>query len=138
MSNLGVLYNSIKQQVNELGNGLKQTVQGHLEENNKKEFKDREGNTIQMDKVGISTGVYIPANYQPKDKDWISLADKVALEKAKEMNMPQKNGVAIYWEEKARVVSAGRAKRKWGFGGPEVEEDEETESESESESDSDS
>ena len=60
MCEVGVIYNSIKQQVNELGNGLKQTVQGHLEENNKKEFKDRKGNTIEMDKVGLSTGVYIP------------------------------------------------------------------------------
>merc|ERR1712228_939526 len=101
---VGVIYNSIKQQVNELGNGLKQTVQGYLERNNKKEFKDRKGNTIQMDKVGISTGVYIPD--EGEGKDWISLADKVALEKAKEMNMPQKNGVAIYYEGEKGVVFA--------------------------------
>merc|ERR1712154_549917 len=101
------------QQVNELGNGLKQTVQRYLEENNMKEFKDRKGNTIQMDRVGISTGVYIP--FGSKDKDWISLADKVALEKAKEMSMPQKNGVAVYHEQEKGVVSADEAKKRWGF-----------------------
>ena len=107
---MGAIYNQIKDDVNALGNGVQNAVRGYLRKNNKKEFKDRKGNTIQMAKVGISTGVFIPV--YGKDKDWISLADKVALEKAKEVNMPQKNGVAVYYN--GHVYAQQNAK-SWGF-----------------------
>ncbi len=48
--------------------------------------------------VGISTGVFV-SGLELKEKDWLTVADKVALEKAKELNVPHKNSVAIYYEE---------------------------------------
>ena len=103
---MGVLYNSIKKEVNELG--AKYAVKGSM--------KDRKGNNIKMDRVGISTGVYIPGleDAANNDEDWLSVADKVALENAKKMNMPQKNGVAVYYAGQKRVVSTKEAEW-WKF-----------------------
>ncbi len=67
--------------------------------------KDREGNRINMTCVGISTGIYVSSFNAIKETNWLSLADKIALEHAKDINKPKKNGVAIYYEDIQALIN---------------------------------
>ncbi len=42
--------------------------------------------------------IFVPAGVT-KGKDWLEKGDKVALEHAKKVHLPKKNGIAIYYEE---------------------------------------
>eukprot|EP01084_Bolivina_argentea_P114346 203593_1 len=100
---LGSFYSCMKKDINNIGLNIKELIF----DNNEKEWndvkkklneaKDRSGNPIQMNIIGISTGLFIPTNTN-KEKDWLSLGDKIALEHAKTVYLPKKNGIAIYYE----------------------------------------
>ena len=59
-------------------------------------------------RVGVSTGLYVP-DIRPKEKNWAKHADE-ALDKAKARD--GKNGIAVYYEEAGRVLSAGDVSSK--------------------------
>eukprot|EP01084_Bolivina_argentea_P264712 448511_1 len=104
-SSYGPFYSCIKKDINNIGSNIK----GLIFDNDEKEWndankklskaKDRDGKLINMNIVGISTGVFIPCDNNNKEKDWLSLGDMIALEHAKTIHLPNKNGTAIYYEE---------------------------------------
>ncbi len=111
MTPLGPFYYSFRKDINNIGLNLKEIIFNNNENewNNVKKAldksKDRNGNTINMNKVGISTGLFIPHHRKNICKDWISLTDKKALEHAKTINLPTKNGIAIYYEEIGGLIA---------------------------------
>eukprot|EP01084_Bolivina_argentea_P022829 42460_1 len=82
---LGPFYNSMKAEINALGNeeNMKDLFSNGNEWKEAKEelknAKDRDGNPIDMSCVGISTGMYF-ASYEVKESNWLFIADKIALE----------------------------------------------------------
>eukprot|EP01084_Bolivina_argentea_P317178 549912_1 len=99
---LGSFYGQIKKEINALGNNIKNLL--NINENDwitvKEKLmnaKDRNNNKIDMSLVGISTGLFIPTYDKNKEQNWMEKADKT-LEHAKEMHLPNKNEIAIYWE----------------------------------------
>ncbi len=108
VSKLGVFFTEMKREINGLGVNIKQFMQSESEWSEAKHklesAKDRNGNRLDLSTVGISTGVFV-SNHYGKDKDWLSKADKLALEHAKSLNLPNKNRTAIYCEESASLIS---------------------------------
>ena len=114
--NLGIFYDQIKRDINSLGAKIKKLIfyeNGVLNEKEWKEAKekldtakDRKGNQINMRRVGISTGIFVPYWREIKEKGWLAKADKVALENAKTTNGLNKNGVSIYDEESGGLIPA--------------------------------
>eukprot|EP01083_Nonionella_stella_P252171 869188_1 len=108
---LGPFYYSFRKDINNIGINLKEIIFNNNENewNNVKKAldksKDRNGNPINMNKVGISTGLFIPCCNKNICKDWISLTDKKALEHAKTIHLPTKNGIAIYYEEIGGLIA---------------------------------
>eukprot|EP01084_Bolivina_argentea_P188082 323869_1 len=102
---LSSFYNPMKREINSLGLTISELYSAkEIDEwkNTKEELrnaKDRNGNSIDMKCVGISTGIYVPSPNKIIQSDWLPLADKIALQHAKDVNKPKKNGVAIYYEE---------------------------------------
>ena len=105
---LGVIFREMKREINGLGANIKQFMQSESEWSEAKlkleSAKDRDGNSLDMSIVGISTGVFV-SSMSGKDKDWLSKADKQALEHAKSLNKPNKNSTAIYDERSASLIS---------------------------------
>eukprot|EP01084_Bolivina_argentea_P265718 450518_1 len=99
---LGLFYNKMKNEINKLGSNIKALIPNENEWNKATKklnaAKDRNGKPLNMKIVGISTGIYVPHQCNDKKEDWLLNADKVALEKAKTINLPNKNSVAIYYE----------------------------------------
>ncbi len=96
-------YYSLRKDINNIGKdkNIESLIFNNLSEWNKakKELnkaRDREGNLIDMTVVGISTVLFIPTPKTNKSKDWYYLGDKKALEHAKTISLPNKNGTAIY------------------------------------------
>ncbi len=99
---LGSFYYSFLKDINSLGG---EEDMKYLFSNDEKEWeeakkelkkaKDRNNNAIDMNIVGISTGLYIPCSYDSKaikSSDWYELGDKKALEHAKTIHLPKKMG----------------------------------------------
>ncbi len=116
---LGPFYAAIKRDINALGANIKELIFYEKGVFNEKDWseakvklaeaKDRNGIKINMERVGISTGMFVPKSGYSKnknrDKDWLEKADKLALENAKRVHAPNKNGVSIYLEETAALIS---------------------------------
>eukprot|EP01084_Bolivina_argentea_P250182 419104_1 len=105
---LGPFYFNLRKEINKLGENIKDLFHdknnNNFNENewknameNLKKAKDRKGNPVDMSLVGVSTGIFVPDD-RVKEEDWLSKADKIALEHSKIINAPQKNGVSIYFE----------------------------------------
>ena len=109
MSKLGTFYSAMKKEINDLGLNIKSIIFAEKEkewtEANEKlsAAKDRNGNKLNMTCVGISTGIFV-SGHELIEKDWLSVADKVALEKAKTLNVPHKNSVAMYFEKDSALI----------------------------------
>ncbi len=100
---LGFIYSAMKKEINELGTNIKELMSDDSEwkeaMHNLETATDRDGNALNMSTVGISTGMFVPDRSESKDRDWLAKADKIALEHAKKLNLPNKNSVAIYSEK---------------------------------------
>ena len=113
---LGIFYDLLKRDINTLGANIKKLVFYENGVFNEKEWseakenldtaKDRKGNRINMRRVGISAGIYVPCWSNILEKDWLSKADKVALENAKTTNGLKKNSFSIYYEEIIGLIPA--------------------------------
>eukprot|EP01083_Nonionella_stella_P253994 873439_1 len=84
----------------------------NLDENTKKQcYKimetaiDNEDTKFDVDKIGISVGVFIPKLYS-KEKHWIECAEK-AQDTAKEMK--GKNQIRIYYEDMNGIIPENRS-----------------------------
>ncbi len=92
----------MKSEINKLGENIKDLL--HFNEKDWNEIKknlesakDRNNNKIDMSCVGVSSGLFVPCG-KPTIEDWLTKGDKIALEHAKEVNKPKKNGISIYYE----------------------------------------
>eukprot|EP01084_Bolivina_argentea_P133857 236232_1 len=104
----GPFYNKMKKEINDLGKSIKDLLNF-----NKKDWKqvkqkldtvkDRNNNSIDMSCVGVSAGLYM-SFMDYGGSDWLTIADEVALEHAKEVYLPKKNGISIYYEEIGGLV----------------------------------
>ncbi len=111
---LGPFYFAIKKDINAIGSKIGDLFCEKEEKEYKKAMdaldnaKDRNEQPIKMDKVGISTGLFIPDRYvnnNQRKEDWLYFGDKEALEHAKTLNPPTKNEIAIYYERKGGLIS---------------------------------
>eukprot|EP01084_Bolivina_argentea_P147081 257380_1 len=94
-------YNSFKSEINALGSNIKQFVnRNEWKETQRKlnDATDRNGNTINLDIVGLSCGIFVSDINKCAITDWLSVTDKIALETAKKINGINKNHCAIFHE----------------------------------------
>ncbi len=108
---LGPFYFSLKKDINGIGLNIKDLFCEKEEKEYKNAMealdnaKDRNEQRIKMNKVGISTGLFIPyigVNKENRKEDWLYYGDKEALEHAKGLNQPIKNEIVIYYEGKGK------------------------------------
>eukprot|EP01084_Bolivina_argentea_P095376 171489_1 len=114
----GKFYRLFKSEINELGQNIKEFVNENEWSDAEAQLNkamDRNGNKINMKIVGLSCGVFVPAQTKNTIKDWLSIADKIALETAKKSNGINKNGYAIYWEKRQALISKEKAIKQHGM-----------------------
>eukprot|EP01084_Bolivina_argentea_P095377 171492_1 len=114
----GKFYNLFKSEINGLGTNIFEFVNENEWSDAEAQLNkamDRNGNKINMKIVGLSCGVFVPAQTKNTIKDWLSIADKIALETAKKSNGINKNGYAIYWEKRQALISKEKAIKQHGM-----------------------
>jgi len=79
--------------MNKLAKGVWQQIEKAIDEDTVE---------LDLDTIGVSTGLFVPHHRSVTENEWIKRADE-ALDLAKTLYAPQKNNIGIYYEGKGMI-----------------------------------